>query len=365
MPTRRDALASLAALPLSAAAAPPKPLRLLILGGTGFTGPHQVRYALSRGHKITLFNRGRRPKDWPAEVEELVGDRDTGDYKALAGREFDVCIDNPTSVPFWVRDAADALAGRVGHYVFISTQSVYADDATPGQDEDAPRHRYAGADAMAETTATLRKNLALFGPLKAACEDEALRRFGAKACTLIRPGLIVGPGDETDRFSYWPLRLRRGGAMLVPPRQDPVKYIDARDLAEWTVRMAEQRVAGAFNASGPADSLSMGSLLEQMRSAIGSTARLVEASAAFLSEHKVAPWAELPLWLPAEGATAGFHRRSNARALAAGLRFRAPGDTARDFLAWWDGLDAARREAPLRAGLKPEREAELLKLLGS
>ncbi len=366
MPNRRDALSTLAALPLlsTAAAEPPRPLRLLILGGTGFTGPHQVRYALSRGHKITLFNRGRRPKDWPAEVEELVGDRDTGDYKALAGREFDVCIDNPTSVPFWVRDAANALAGRVGHYVFISTLSVYSDDATPGQDEDAPRHRYAGDDAMAETNANLRKNMALYGPLKAACEDEVLRRFGAKASTLIRPGLIVGPGDETDRFSYWPLRIRRGGAMLVPPAQDPVKYIDARDLAEWTVRMAERRVAGAFNGFGPASELGMGTLLEQLRAAIGGDARFVEASRAFLAEHKVAPWAELPLWLPGDGPTAGFHRRSNARAVAAGLSFRSPADTARDLLAWWDGLDAARRNGPLRAGLKPEREAELLTLLG-
>lgn len=367
MPNRRDALSTLAALPVmsTANAAAPKPLRLLILGGTGFTGPHQVRYALSRGHKITLFNRGRRPKDWPAEVEELVGDRDTGDYKALAGREFDVCIDNPTSVPFWVRDAADALAGRIKHYVFISTMSVYADDSQPGQDEDAPRHRYTGPDAMAETNASLRKNMALYGPLKAACEDEVLRRFGAQASTLIRPGLIVGPGDETDRFSYWPLRLRQGGAMLVPPRQDPVKFIDARDLAEWTVRMAEQRAAGAFNGFGPANELSMGSLLEQMRTAIGSQARFVEASRAFLAEHKVAPWVELPLWLPGEGATAGFHRRSNARAVAAGLSFRPAAETARDLLAWWDSLDATRRSAPLRAGLKPEREAELLRLLAA
>jgi 2'-hydroxyisoflavone reductase len=199
--------------------------------------------------------------------------------------------------------------------------------------------------------------------LKAASEDEALMQFGAQACTLIRPGLIVGPGDETDRFSYWPLRLRRGGAMLVPPRQDPVKYIDARDLAEWTVRLAEQRLAGAFNAFGPERELRFGDLLDEMRAEIGSDARLVEASQAFLAEHKVAPWADLPLWLPGQGPTAGFHRRRNARALASGLHCRPPAETARDLLAWWDGLPAERREAPLRAGLTPEREAELLRLL--
>jgi 2'-hydroxyisoflavone reductase len=164
-----------------------KPLRILILGGTGFTGPHQVRYALARGHRLTLFNRGRRPQEWPAEVEELVGDRETGDLEALEGREWDVCIDNPTSVPHWVRDVGQVLKGQVDHYVFISTISVYSDSATPGQDEDAPRAVYTGARRPGRDPRQPAANMALYGPLKAACEDEALKWF-PDITTIIRPG---------------------------------------------------------------------------------------------------------------------------------------------------------------------------------
>jgi 2'-hydroxyisoflavone reductase len=334
-----------------------RPLSILILGGTGFTGPHQVRYALSRGHKLTLFNRGRRPKEWPAAVEELVGDRDKNDYESLKGRKWDVCIDNPTSVPHWIRDAAAVLKGNVNHFVFISTLSVYASNATPGQDESAPREPYAGKDALAETTADLRKNLALYGPLKAASEDEAHKHF-AGMTTVIRPSLIVGPGDETDRFTYWPVRLSRGGKVLVPPLADPVGFIDARDLAEWTIRVVEQRALGAFNAVGPATELRMGRMLDDIQRGIGSRAELAEASAAFLRENKVSAWGDLPVWVPGQGDSAGFHRRSNARAVAAGLTFRPVPVTAADTLAWWNAQDEKRRV--LRAGLKAQREAELL-----
>lgn len=337
---------------------PSKPLNILILGGTGFTGPHQVRYALSRGHKLTLFNRGRRPKEWPASVEELTGDRDINDYAALRGRSFDVCIDNPTSVPAWVRDAAAVLKGRIRHYVFISTISVYAGNDTPGQDEGAPREPYTGADAMAETTASLRKNMALYGPLKALSEDEAHRQFPG-ITTVIRPGLIVGPGDETDRFSYWPLRLQRGGKVLVPPLKDPVKFIDARDLAEWTIRVAEQRAMGDYNALGPAGELTMGEMLRAIDGVTGRRAELVEASQKFLDDHQVQPWSDLPVWVPGQGETAGMHRRSNARAVRAGLTFRPVAETTADLLAWWATLDE-RRRASVRAGLAPAREAELL-----
>jgi 2'-hydroxyisoflavone reductase len=328
---------------------PAKPLSILILGGTGFTGPHQVRYALSRGHKVTLFNRGRRPREWPAAVEELDGDRDSNDYESLKGRKWDACIDNATRVPHWIRDAAAVLKGNVSHFIFISTLSVYADDATLGQDEAAPRHAYRGRDALAETTAGLRKDMALYGPLKAASEDEAHKHF-AGMTTVIRPGLIAGPGDETDRFTYWPVRL--------PPLADPVAFIDARDLAEWTIRVAEQHTLGAFNAVGPAAELRMGRMLDEIRKGIGSRAELVEASAAFLREHQVSPWSDLPVWIPAQGDAAGFHRRSNARAIAAGLAFRPVATTAADTLAWWHAQDEKRKT--LRAGLEPEREAQLL-----
>jgi 2'-hydroxyisoflavone reductase len=312
---------------------------------------------LSRGHKVTLFNRGRRPKEWPAAVEELTGDRDKNDYQSLKGRKWDVCIDNPTSVPHWIRDAAAVLKGNVGHFVFISTLSVYASDATAGQDESAPRHAYAGKDALAETTADLRKNMALYGPLKAASEDEAHQHF-AGMTTVIRPGLIAGPGDETDRFTYWPVRLARGGRVLVPPLADPVGFIDARDLAEWTIRVVEQRALGAFNAVGPAAQLRMGRMLDDIQKGVGSDAERVEASAAFLRENNVSAWSDLPVWVPGHGEAAGFHRRSNARAIAAGLTFRPVATTAADTLAWWNAQEEKRRV--LRAGLKAEREAELL-----
>jgi 2'-hydroxyisoflavone reductase len=340
---------------------PAKPLHILILGGTGFTGPHQVRYALSRGHKVTIFNRGRRPKEWPASVEELVGDREKNEYDALKGKKFDVCIDNPTSVPHWIRDAANVLRGNVNHFIFISTLSVYASNANLNEDENGARAKYEGADAMAETMASLRKNMALYGPLKALSEDETFKQFPNMA-TVIRPGLIVGPGDETDRFTYWPVRVARGGKTLVPPSTDPVKYIDARDLAEWTIRMAERRAAGAqgaYNAIGPRDTLTMGALLKTMRETTGKKADFVEAPLAFLEENKVSAWADLPLWIPGSGQNQGFHRRSNAKAIAAGLTFRSVETTTQDTVAWWNSLDEKRRAAP-RAGLKPEREMELL-----
>jgi 2'-hydroxyisoflavone reductase len=337
---------------------PSKPLSILILGGTGFTGPHQVRYALSRGHKVTLFNRGRRPKEWPAAVEELTGDREMNDYASLKDRKFDVCIDNPTSVPHWIRDAAAVLKGNVNHFIFISTLSVYASDEKIGEDESGARAKYEGADAMAETMAGLRKNMALYGPLKALSEDESNKQFPGMT-TVIRPGLIVGPGDDTDRFTYWPVRLARGGKVLVPPSSDPVKFIDARDLAEWTIRMAEARTFGTFNAIGPRQELTMGSMLKTINDVAGKSAQLVEASAKFLEENKVAPWSDLPVWIPGQGENAGMHRRSNAKAIAAGLTFRPVATTAADTLQWWNGLDAKRKET-LRSGLKAEREAELL-----
>ena len=252
--------ASAVALPALADTRPSKPMRLLILGGTGFIGPYQVRYALARGHHVTIFNRGRQQEAWPGPVEELLGDRN-GDLKALEGRDWDVCIDNPTSLPVWVRDTARVLKGHVGQYVFISTISVYAANDKPA-DETAPLVAYTGDDPMAETTKSLNADLRLYGPLKALSEKEARTQYGEAATTIIRPALIVGPGDETDRFTYWPVRLARGGEILAPgDGSDPVQFIDARDLAEWTIRLAEQRTTGVFNASGPALPITMQQML--------------------------------------------------------------------------------------------------------
>jgi 2'-hydroxyisoflavone reductase len=337
---------------------PRKTLRILILGGTGFTGPHQVRYALSRGHQITLFNRGKQPHEWPGAVEELIGDRNTGDLKALEGREWDVCIDNPTTLPFWVRDAGRVLHGKVKHYIFISTISVYADNLKPA-DESAPVASYPGKDAMAETIESLRANGELYGPLKALSEKEAAMQF-PKEATIIRPGLIVGPGDETDRFTYWPVRLARGGEVLAPgDGSDPVQIIDARDLAEWTIRMAEGRTLGTFNATGPEHSLLMKGMLTGIAAAIHADVKPIWVPTDFLESEKVEAWSDMPVWVPARGETAGFATRSIAKALAAGLTFRPLDTTAADTLAWFK-QQPAERQAKLRAGVTAAREEEVL-----
>src|SRR5216117_2232354 len=229
-----------------------KSLRILILGGTGFTGPYQVRYALSRGHKVTTFNRGKtHPGELPSEVEQLIGDRN-GKLDALKGRKWDVAIDNPTTLPAWVRDAAEILKGNVDRYVFISTISVYA-DTSKGVDETAPLAKYDGADPFKETLEAMKASgYKTYGPLKALSEQEAEKWFLDKSL-IIRPGLIVGPRDETDSFTYWPVRIDRGGEVLAPGNpSDPVQFIDGRDLAEWTIRMVEKGETGIYNATGPA-----------------------------------------------------------------------------------------------------------------
>jgi 2'-hydroxyisoflavone reductase len=361
--SRRDVarIAALAASSLALPAladTPPKPMRLLILGGTGFIGPHQVRYALERGHHVTIFNRGRQQETWPGPVEELLGDRN-GDLKSLEGRDWDVCIDNPTTLPVWVRDAARVLKGHVGQYVFISTISAYAANDQPA-DETAPLAAYGGADPMAETIDTLRADPKLYGPLKAASEREALAQYGEAATTIVRPGLIVGPGDETDRFTYWPVRLSRGGDILAPgDGGDPVQFIDVRDLDEWIIRLAENRVTGVFNALGPAFPITMRDMLAGIAQGIKVDPKLVWAPADFLKANNVSAWRDMPVWIPGEGRTFGFHRRDIRRAIGAGLTYRALPQTAADTLAWFRTLPS-ERQAKLRAGIAPEREAELL-----
>jgi len=339
-----------------------KPLRILILGGTGFTGPYQVRYARSHGHKITVFNRGKtHPGELPEGVEQLTGDRNDK-LDALKGRQWDVAIDNPTSVPVWVRDAAQILKGNVDRYVFISTISVYADTSKPGTDEGAPLAKYNGPDAMKESRdSIIASNYALYGPLKALSEQEAEKWFPKKTL-IIRPGLIVGPGDETDRFSYWPVRIDRGGEVLAPGDPiDPVQFIDARDLAEWTIRMIESGETGIYNATGPERKLGVGEMLETMKSAFSSDAKFTWVSADFLEAQKVAPWSDMPVWIPPRGEEAGANQVSNKRALATGLTSRPLPETARDTLAWFKKLPQDR-QSHLKAGLTPEREAEVLAL---
>lgn len=348
----------------AASAKADKPLDILILGGTGLTGPHQVRYALARGHRVTIFNRGRKQPEWPGEVEQLLGDRDKSDYASIAaeiekGRRWDVCIDNPSSVPLWIREAAAVVKGHVSAYTMISSLSAYADNATPGQDESAPLAKFDG-DPMKETMASLRADMNKYAGLKAATEAETRKHFGANT-TILRPGLIVGPGDDTDRFTYWPLRMRRGGEVLCPgDGRDPVRIVDARDLGEWMIRLAESKTRGVFNAFGPDYDLDTAALLYGVRACTTQGAKLVFVPTEFLDAQNVSAWGDMPAWVPATGDSAGFHTRTNAKAVAAGLTFRSIADTTQATLAWFDSQPEERRKTGPRAGIKPEREAEVL-----
>ncbi len=359
--------AGLGASPLSFAASAvgqataSRALRILILGGTGFIGPYQVRYAVDRGHQVSVFNRGRRQADLPESVEHLQGDRN-GDLDSLRGREWDVVIDNPTTLPVWVRDAASLLKDSAGQYIFVSTISVYGDNTSqPGMDEMTPVGRYEGADPMAETMESFQANRgALYGPLKALSEKEAEKWFPGRT-TVVRPGLIVGPGDPTDRFTYWPVRVARGGEVLAPGTpSDPVQIIDARDLSEWIVRLAEQRTFGTFNATGPAERLGIGEMLGAMRPLARAPVSFTWADAAFLRDQGVSPWSDMPVWVPPREGNEGFADVSIRRALERGLTLRPLPTTARDTLAW-HASRPAEEQAPLRAGLSPEREAEVLR----
>jgi 2'-hydroxyisoflavone reductase len=333
-----------------------KPMRILILGGTGFTGPYQVRYAMSRGHKVTTFNRGKtHPGELPNEVEQLIGDRN-GKLDALKDRQWDVVIDNPTTLPAWVRDAAQILKENVDRYVFTSTISVY-EDSKKGPDENAPLQKYDGSDPYKETLEAMKASgFKTYGPLKALSEKEAEKWFPGRTL-IIRPGLIVGPRDESDRFTYWPVRIDRGGEVLAPGApNDSVQFIDGRDLAEWTIRMAENRETGIYNATGPAKPIGMGGMLDGIKAALKSSANFTWVSEQFLTDQKVQTWSDMPVWAGAED---GVTRTDINRALGKGLTFRPLADTARDTLAWFKSLPQDR-QSHLKAGVTPEREAEVL-----
>ena len=333
------------------------PLKILILGGTGFTGPFQVHYAVARGHTVTVFNRGRRQADLPDTVEHLVGDRNN-DVTALEGREWDVVIDNPTTLPNWVRLSGKLLKDACRQYVFISTISVYGDTSEPGMDETTPVLEYKG-EADPFTLELNQQTMGLYGELKALSEREAAYWFPGRA-TIIRPGLIVGPRDESDRFTYWPVRVDRGGEVLAPNSpNDPTQIIDARDLAEWTIRMVEQDDVGVFNATGPERPRPFGEMLNGIKAAIGSNATFTWVEQDFLQQHEVRQWGELPVWVRQGPDTAGFMTVSVAKAQGRGLTYRPFEETVRDTLAYHKSR-TEERQAALRAGLKPEKEAAVL-----
>jgi 2'-hydroxyisoflavone reductase len=328
------------------------PLNILILGGTGFTGPHQIHYAVARGHKITVFNRGRRQADLPSSVTHLVGDRNDN-LEALKGKQtWDVVIDNPTTFPRWVRTAGEVLKGRTDQYVFISTLSVFDKWNVANMDENAP---------LATMPDPAVEDMQFYGAMKALAEKESEKWYPGKV-TVIRPGLIVGPRDQTDRFTYWPVRIAKGGEVLCPPFADAAQVIDARDLAEWTIRMGEERKYGIYNATGPRSPMTQIEMLAGVRAAMPGSldVKLTPADPAFLEEQKVRPWADLPVWIPNAGDTLYWGKANVAKAVAAGLTFRPLAVTSADTLAWHQ-TRPAEQQAKLRAGLTAEREAEVLK----
>ena len=318
-------------------------MRLLVLGGTAFLGRHVVDSALAHGHEVTIFTRGRTNPELYPEVEHLVGDRD-GALGALAGREWDGVVDTSGYVPRVFRQSAELLRDAVGRYVFVSSVSVYADVSVP-IDESSP---VAQLDDQASEDVE-----GDYGALKAACERVVDDVYGDRGAS-VRAGLIVGPYDPTDRFTYWPGRLAEGGDVLAPGDPDaPVQLIDARDLGAWLVRLAEHGPGGVFNGTGPAEPLTLGELLERAIAALESEARLVWTDEQRILDAGVQPWMELPLWLPGDD-YAGFMRADISRALAAGLHFRPVEETVRDTLAW------SREAGEQRPTLTREKEREIL-----
>jgi len=338
-------------------------VHLLILGGPRFVGRYLIEAALAHGHRVSVFNRGRTESDLYPEAEKLRGDR-AADLSALEHGTWDAAIDTCGFLPDVVRRSADVLSGRVGYYVFVSSISVYADFSQPGMDEQTPlatmtpeqreKVRTIDPSEPMKTPAFLE----LYGALKVECERVIESAFAGR-CAITRPGLIVGPHDYMDRFPYWVSRIAEGGDVLAPGRPGrPVQIIDARDLAEWMVLLAERRVSGTFNASGPGRTLTMSEVLEACRTAAASDARLVWVDEAFLVERKVGMWEELPMWVHETTSTAhrGILQADVRRAIASGLTFRPVVETARDTLAW----ERTRGSHPWRSGLARDKERALL-----
>jgi 2'-hydroxyisoflavone reductase len=357
MTTRREVLqigacvAASAAMPAALATAS-KTKTIVILGGTGFIGPHLTQESLRRGWKVTHFNRGKRSADGVADVETVLGDR-KGQLDALRGRKWDVVIDDTGYIPKFVKMSADLLAPNVGYCLFISSISAYASFAKPN-DERSPTGKLSNPDIEEVTNDT-------YGPMKASCEQYSAEAFKGRI-SIVRPGYIVGPLDSTDRFTYWPVRASKGGEMLAPgtPR-DPIQIIDVRDLAAWMMKLVESRSTGYFNAVSPPGAFTMGDLITASQRATPKTGAAVTwVPEDFLAAHWKAEELDLPPWSPMKGAMAGASLTSTKPAIKTGLRCRPLQETVRDTLAWFQSLPADR-QAKLHAGLDPQKEAATLR----
>lgn len=321
---------------------------ILLIGGTKFVGRSIAEAALERGHNVTLFHRGQTNPDIFPEAEHLYGNRD-GDMTALRGREWDAVVDTSGYVPRIVRLSAELLADQTDQYAFISTGSVYA-DPQPGTDESAPLEELRG-DVTEEVTNET------YGGLKVLCEN-VVREVYPDNHLIVRPGIIAGPYDPTDRFTYWVMRIAQGGEVLAPePKDQPVQVIDAWDLADWLVGMIEQGETGTYNTVGPAEPITMQDMLETIREAVGSEATFTWASVDFL-RHEGVGGGELPFWMLGEESTGGFQTDSS-KAREHGLTLRPIAETARDTLAWAEQRPA---DHEWRSGLRPDQEGQLLAL---
>jgi len=330
-------------------------MNILILGGTKFLGRHLVESALSRGHEVTLFNRGRTNPNLFPQLETIIGDREH-DIAKLTGRAWDAVIDVAGYVPRIVRLSATGLERSGGRYVFISSISAYASLAKAGVNESDPLATMAD-ESIEEITGET------YGPLKVLCEKVVQETFGGERALIIRPGLIVGPHDGTDRFTYWTQRVARGGDVFAPDRPDVLtQIIDVRDLAEFIIKLIEDNAGGVFNATGPDYELNFGTLLETCKQVSGSDAQFKWTSLDFMTQNNVAPWSDMPAYIPDVGEDAEFAKVDVSKAIKAGLKFRPLQETVRDTLAW---ANTRPVDHEWRAGLQEERERELLKLLNA
>ena len=329
-------------------------MKILIIGGTKFLGRHLVDSALAHGHTVTLFNRGKTDPNLFQQLETILGDREH-DISKLAGREWDAVVDVAGYVPRIVRLSASSLEGSVGRYVFISSISAYDESIFKkiGIDESDAVGKLKDESVEEITGET-------YGPLKALCEKTVLDLYGNRGL-VIRPGLIVGPNDPTDRFTYWPVRVARGGEVLAPEKPEvPVQIIDVRDLSEFVIKMIEANASDIYNATGPDYELTFGEMLKACKKVSGSDATFKWASAEFLKQHNVAEWSDMPVWVPDNEENAGFSRMDVSKAINAGMKFRPLEETVRDTIEWAKTRPA---DHSWRAGLTKEKEDEVLAAL--
>jgi len=357
MTTRREFLGiSAAALAFSASGlaavtASPRPLTILFLGGTGFLGPHQINYALARGHQVTMFNRGSNAGIYGDAVEELIGDRDPdkdGGLSALQGdRRWDVVIDNSGYIPRYVRASVELLKDRCRRYIYVSTVAVYDFESASVFPESAKLADLEDPSIEVVTGET-------YGPLKAEC-DRIVRSILKDSCTIVRPTYVVGPGDHTDRFTYYVDRVHRGGDVLAPGMPDfEAQWVDARDLCPWIITLAENNTAGIFNAAGPASPVTRSGLMWGLRALTAEPVNFFWPDKALLTELGI----EMPMMSDDRTST----HFDNSASMAAGLSYRSLADTATDTLQWWQSQDAERRNKPRRWPTEEQEKAALERL---